>query len=334
MAPPGAVPLDPPVVVLLVDDQAIVAAAVKQMLAAEPGLEFHYCPDPKKAVETAIGKRATVILQDLIMPGADGFELVHTYRETRELAAVPVIVLSSNEDPRDKSRAFAVGATDYLVKLPDKVELIARVRAHARSYVAQLQRDDAYRQLEAMKQQLEQQNAVLEQLSQQDGLTGIGNRRRFDDALEGEWRRCARERSPLSLILVDVDMFKKYNDHYGHQAGDDCLRKVAHGLRAGAQRPGDVVARYGGEEFVVLLPGTDRAGAVFVAEQLRQRIFELGIRHEASAVADVVTISLGVASRVPEHDAPATQLVGLADEGLYEAKRNGRNRLVCREAAA
>jgi two-component system chemotaxis family response regulator WspR len=207
------------------------------------------------------------------------------------------------------------------------------VRAHTRSYVAQLQRDDAYRQLQAMKLQLEEQNAVLARLSQQDGLTGIGNRRRFDDSLTGEWRRCARETAPLSLVLIDVDMFKKYNDHYGHQAGDDCLRKVAHTLRDCAQRPGDVVARYGGEEFVVLLPGTDAAGAAFVAEQLRQRVVDLALPHEASAVSSIVTISLGVATCVPSLDVQATSLVGTADANLYEAKRSGRNRLVCSSAA-
>ncbi len=333
MAASAPVPLEPTVIVVLVDDQAIVAAAVKQMLAAETGLELHYCADPSRAIETATRLGATVILQDLIMPGADGFELVREYRASPALAAVPVIVLSSNEDPRDKSRAFAVGATDYLVKLPDKVELIARVRAHARSYVAQLQRDDAYRQLQALKLQLEEQNAILAQLSSQDGLTGIGNRRRFDEGLVAEWRRCARERVPLSIILIDVDMFKKFNDHYGHQAGDDCLRQVAQQMRDCAQRPGDVVARYGGEEFVVLLPGTDAAGAAFVAEELRKGVVGLGIKHEASSVSDIVTISLGVATCLPDADQAPTQLVGRADENLYQAKRTGRNRLVCSSAA-
>jgi two-component system chemotaxis family response regulator WspR len=335
MGPIGPIdpPIDPQVIVLLVDDQAIVAAAVKQMLASEPGLELHYCNDASRAVAKAIELGAMVILQDLIMPGADGFELVRTYRATPALAAVPVIVLSSNDDPRDKSRAFATGATDYLVKLPDKVELIARVRAHTRSYVAQMQRDDAYRQLQAMKLQLEEQNAVLARLSQQDGLTGIGNRRRFDDSLTGEWRRCAREAAPLSLILIDVDMFKKYNDRYGHQAGDDCLRKVAHTLRECAQRPGDVAARYGGEEFVVLLPGTDAAGAAFVAEQLRERVVDLALPHEASTVATIVTISLGVAACMPSLEVQPATLVGTADANLYEAKRSGRNRLVCSSAA-
>jgi two-component system chemotaxis family response regulator WspR len=333
MAASATMSLDPAVVVLLVDDQALVAAAVKQMLAAEAGIELHYCSDPARAIETATRLGVTVILQDLIMPGASGFELVRAYRASPELAAVPVIVLSSNEDPLDKSRAFAVGATDYLVKLPDKVELIARVRAHARSYVAQQQRDDAYHQLETLKQQLEEQNAILAQLSSQDGLTGIGNRRRFDEGLVAEWRRCARERAPLSIILIDVDMFKKFNDHYGHQAGDDCLRQVAQQMRECAQRAGDVVARYGGEEFVVLLPGTDAAGAAFVAEQLRQRVLGRAIKHEASSVCEVVTISLGVATCVPDADQPPAQLVGRADENLYQAKRSGRNQLVCSSAA-
>ena len=298
------------------------------MLAEEADFDFSYCNDPVKAVATATVFAPMIILQDLVMPGMDGFTLVDAYRGTVELRDVPVIVLSSNEDPRDKRRAFENGATDYLVKLPDKVELIARIRAHARSYLAQRQRDEAYRELAAVKAQLEEQNVLLARLSAVDGLTGIANRRCFDESLDREWRSASRRRTTLSLVMIDVDHFKRYNDHYGHQGGDDCLRKVALTIEASIRRPSDLVARYGGEEFAILLPDTDRAGAIVVAETARARIAELALAHEKSTTASVVTISLGVGTVSPSDPDGAAELVSGADGNLYRAKERGRDRVV------
>ena len=314
--------------ILLVDDQPIVAAAVKKMLAGEADLQLHYCNEPGRAVATAIQLAPMVILQDLVMPGITGFALVDAYRAAPELADVPVIVLSSNEDPRDKSKAFENGANDYLVKLPDKIELIARIRAHARAYMTKRQRDEAYRELAAVKAQLEERNLVLARLSSMDGLTGIANRRHFDEMLDREWRDAQRRTWPVSLILVDVDHFKKYNDHYGHQGGDDCLRQVATAIGAGAQRPCDVAARYGGEEFVVLLPDTDEDGAMVVAEQIRARVAALELPHAKSDSSHRVSISLGVATIVPERGGDAAHLIARADANLYRAKATGRDRVV------
>jgi two-component system chemotaxis family response regulator WspR len=259
----------------------------------------------------------------------DGFTLVRFLRADPELAGVPIIVLSSKEDPRDKSRAFEIGASDYLVKIPDKIELVARVRAHSRSFQAQLERDEAYRALEALKHQLEVKNAELQLLSAVDGLTGLANRRRFDEALDLECRRARRENAPLSLIMTDVDFFKKYNDAYGHQGGDECLRRVAAVLAQGVRRPADLAARYGGEEFALILPQTSAEGAAIVAEALRTGVAALNILHAGSVAAPHVTLSLGVASL--EANDPALepkQLVELADVALYSAKRGGRNRFV------
>ncbi len=314
--------------VLLVDDQPIVAAAVRKMLVSEADLELHFCSDPAKAVEMAIQLGPTVILQDLIMPGINGFTLVDQYRAAPEIKDVPVIVLSANEDPRDKSKAFENGANDYLVKLPDKIELIARIRAHSRSFLLQRQRDEAYRELAAVKRQLEEQNAVLARLSSLDGLTGIANRRHFDEALDREWRSALRRKVAVSLILVDVDHFKKYNDHYGHQGGDDCLRQIAAALKVGAQRPSDLAARYGGEEFAVLLPDTDPAGAAVVAEHIRSRVADLDIPHAKSDTASRVTISIGIATLAPDAEGNPSTLVARADANLYRAKESGRDRAV------
>jgi two-component system chemotaxis family response regulator WspR len=313
-------------VVLLVDDQAIVAEALRLMLANQPDIELHVCDDAARALPLARELRPTVILQDLVMPDVDGFTLVRFFRADPELAAIPIIVLSSKEDPRDKSRAFEVGASDYLVKIPDKIELVARVRAHSRSHLAQLERDEAYQALAALKHQLEVKNAELSRLSTIDGLTGLANRRRFDEVLDQECRRARRENASLALIMTDVDFFKKYNDSYGHQGGDDCLRRVAGVLAQGARRPADLAARYGGEEFALVLPQTTIEGAAVVAETLREGVAALNLLHASSAVASHVTLSLGVAAMSPQEDevGPDT-LIERADAALYAAKRQGRN---------
>ncbi len=320
---PGAVKN---VVVLLIDDQPIVAEALRQMFASEPDIAFHYCPDPSRAIAIAAELGATVILQDLVMPGMDGLALVRAFHGDPATSRVPIIVLSSRDDPRDKSSAFRMGASDYLVKIPDPIELIARVHSHSRSYRAQLDRDEAFQALATLKKQLEESNANLARLSTIDPLTDLLNRRRFDEALDAEWRRAARTRSPLSLILLDVDFFKRFNDGYGHLAGDACLRQVAGALRARSLRGTGMVARYGGEEFVALLPDTTSRGACHLAEAFRADIETLGLPHAHSEVCPVVTISLGVATAIPIPGSAAADIIAQADAALYQAKHAGRNR--------
>ncbi|TPW18493.1 MAG: two-component system chemotaxis family response regulator WspR, partial [Halothiobacillaceae bacterium] len=242
--------------VLLIDDQLIVAEAFRRMFAAVDGIDIHYCRDPAQAIEQARSYQPTVILQDLVMPGIDGLQLLDLFRADSVTSSVPIIVLSTKEDPKIKSEAFALGASDYLVKFPDKIEVLARIRAHSRSYLAQQQRDEAHRTLAKLKVELERKNGELEALSCRDGLTGILNRRGFDEYLSKEWLRAIREGRELGLLLVDIDCFKTYNDNYGHQGGDECLRRVAYTLGSGLKRPSDVVGRYGGEEFGVILPDT------------------------------------------------------------------------------
>jgi two-component system, chemotaxis family, response regulator WspR len=312
--------------ILLVDDQAIVAEAMRRLLAETPEITLFHCSDVAKALPTAHKVRPSVILQDLVMPEADGFTLVRFFKADPVTAGIPIIVLSSKEDPRDKSRAFELGAADYVVKLPDRVELVARIRAHARSYRAQIERDEAFRTLEALKAELEVKNQELELLAVSDGLTGLANRRHFDARLESEWRRCARDGDPLSLILVDVDFFKKYNDHYGHVLGDDCLRGVADVLGRAARRPADLAARYGGEEFALILPNTPPEGASKVADQLKLLASERAIPHAASTVAPHVTFSMGIAGWVPGKGQAPSDLILAADSALYRAKHDGRNR--------
>jgi two-component system, chemotaxis family, response regulator WspR len=316
--------------VLLVDDQPIVGETIRRMLADEPDITYHYCADPGQALATAAQVRPTVILQDLVMPDVDGLMLVRFFRKNPLTAAIPIIVLSSKEHALDKGRAFTEGASDYLVKIPDKIELLARIRLHSDRFCAERDRDEAYRALDALRRKLEESNAELQRLTHLDGLSGVANRRRFDEFLDAEWRRARRNGAPLSVALVDIDYFKRFNDTYGHQGGDECLRQVAGALAGAVRRGGDLLARYGGEEFAAVLAEVPHTGACTVARSLHEAVVALRLPHGASAVADHVTISVGIATLRPIDlsDEPPARLVALADEALYQAKREGRNRVV------
>jgi len=312
--------------VLLIDDQVMIAEVIRRALADED-IEFHYCQDPTRALEMAEELRPTLILQDLVMPELDGLTMVKYYRANPVTRRVPIIVLSTKEEAEIKSKAFALGANDYLVKLPDNIELIARIRYHSQAYINQKQRDEAFKALRESQQRLAETNKILQKLSAQDGLTGIANRRQFDRLLEKEWKRAIRHASSISLIMVDIDFFKLFNDTYGHQGGDDCLRQVASILEDSVYRETDMVARYGGEEFVILLPETGKQGALRVAETVRSQVEARRIPHEKSSVADFLTVSVGVATTVPERDSEPAALVEAADQALYEAKNQGRNQV-------
>lgn len=314
--------------VLLVDDQAMIGEAVRRGLANEENIDFHFCADPHQAIAQAILIRPTVILQDLVMPGLDGLTLVREYRNNPLTRDIPIIVLSTKEDPLIKSAAFAAGANDYLVKLPDTIELVARIRYHSRSYMTLLQRDEAYRALRVSQQQLLDTNLVLQRLMNSDGLTGLSNRRHFDEYLELEWRRALREQSQISLLMIDVDYFKAFNDNFGHLEGDEALRKVSSAIRESCCRSSDLPARYGGEEFALVLPTTSPGGARLLAEKLRQTVVGLNIPHIFPSPGTSLTISIGLATMIPQPGSSSRQLIMEADKGLYSAKNNGRNQVV------
>ncbi|NHZ37368.1 diguanylate cyclase [Massilia rubra] len=317
--------------VLMVDDQAIIVEAVRRMLADQADIEYHYVLDSSLALETAEQLQPTLILQDLVMPGIDGFGLIAQYRERDSLRQVPVIVLSAKEDPKLKAHSFAVGANDYMVKLPDKLELLARVRYHSAAHTSRLQRDEAFRFLRESQQKLAEANIELQKLAALDGLTGIANRRRFDDVITLEWQRGQREQKPLSLLMCDIDCFKAYNDTFGHLAGDLCLKKAAAVLTENLKRPADLAARYGGEEFAIILPETSLAGAQVVADAVRSHLERLAMEHPQAA-GGIVTMSIGVASVVPSRGDSPANLTARADKALYAAKTGGRNRVCVAES--
>jgi len=311
--------------VLRIDDQAMIAEAVRRALNSEEDIEFHYCQDPTKAIKLATEINATVILQDLVMPDIDGLMMVRYFRVNKSTAKIPIIVLSTKEEASIKSEAFKLGANDYMVKLPDKIEMIARIRYHSQAYITQLERDEAFSALEESRPKLAEANLTLQKLSSLDGLTGIANRRSFDETLQKEWNRSIRSEKSIGLIMLDIDFFKLYNDHYGHQGGDDCLKKVAKGLESAIHREADFLARYGGEEFSTVLPDTDLNGAAKVAEEMRLAIKALKIEHAKSKVTDIVSISVGVSAVVPLQGMNPEILIAAADQALYKAKEEGRD---------
>ncbi|PJA32687.1 MAG: diguanylate cyclase response regulator [Zetaproteobacteria bacterium CG_4_9_14_3_um_filter_53_7] len=300
--------------ILVVDDQAFIGRVIGLMLASADDLELHHCESATDALQMAYEIRPAVILQDLVMPRMDGLTLVRQYRAAECTKHIPVVVLSSNEEAKTKADAFAAGANDYLVKLPDKIELLARLRYHIRAYVKYLEAELLLRE--------------LRRVSSMDGLTGLANRRCFDETIDYEWKRSTREKTPVSLLMVDVDHFKAFNDHYGHQVGDHCLRKVAAAIAGSAMRAADLAARYGGEEFVVILANTDESGALKTARTILQSVCSLAVDHKQSSTANVVTVSIGVATMIPEHPSTPEILIRSADKALYRAKESGRNRVV------
>jgi diguanylate cyclase (GGDEF)-like protein len=275
------------------------------------------------SVADAMGVLSTggieLVLTDLMGPGMGGLDLCAQMRGRRDLRHIPLVVLLGAEDRSHLGRIYSAGACDYIAKPLHIEEVVARVQAVLRS------REEIARRV-ARERELVAANRKLLRLVAVDPITGVANRRAFDQAMERVWRSGARYNFEVALLMIDVDHFKPYNDRLGHPAGDECLKRVASALAA-LFRPDDFVARYGGEEFSVILPRTDLGGAFAVAERLRVTIQNLGIVHPASPTGDRLSISQGVACQNPACGSSASRLIALADEALYQAKTCGRNRV-------
>jgi diguanylate cyclase (GGDEF)-like protein len=290
---------DPRRCVLIVDDEPANIHVLAEALQGQ--YEVRFATDGARALELASTAGVDLILMDVILPGLDGFELLRLLKAGAETRDIPVIFVTAMDESHDEERGLLLGAVDYITKPIRPAIVRARVAAHI---------------------QLKTQRDLLERRALVDGLTGIANRRRFDEELERCWRTAQRAAS-LTLMLIDVDHFKQFNDKYGHGAGDHCLRRVAQALESCFARSGDLAARYGGEEFALILPGDQGASQ---ARRLLHAVRELGIPHAASSAADIVSVSAGAVEVVPQTGDASQHALQQADTLLYEAKRGGRNR--------
>lgn len=305
----------------LVIESTLTSMAVICQQLRKIGIEPLPAGDDATGIRLFKEQRPDLILLDVSAPGSDGYETAKRIRQLeRDGEWAPIIFLTARTNDEDLERGIAVGGDDYLVKPVSAIVLTAKVRAMQR--IAQMRYS-----LVMLTRRLDEANRELLRLSSVDGLTGLANRRLFDEFLRREWSRGVRSTNPLALLMCDVDYFKQYNDLYGHPAGDECLRTVAEVLQAGVRRPADLAARYGGEEFAVVLPDTDLAGAEQVAEEMRRNLERRAMPH-AGALLGMVTISIGVACTVPQRaNGSVEQLLGDADAALYQAKEAGRNRV-------
>jgi diguanylate cyclase (GGDEF)-like protein len=337
---PFSVSNQPPMI-LVADDDKTIRMFLREFMERE-GYRVVEVTNGKQCLDAYKNVKPDLILLDAMMPVMDGFtcckELLQISRNNLALAVAnfdsgssfgnnfisnlwgrtpPILMITGLEDPKSVDLAFEAGANDFITKPINWAVLRQRIRRLLKE--AQL-----YKQLEAA-------NHALQELANVDSLTGVANRRRFDQYLNSQWLTLSQMETPLSLILCDIDFFKLYNDKYGHPAGDTCLQKVGAILSRTAQKNQDLVARYGGEEFAVIMPNTSAVGAVHVAAKMQAGIRELEIIHDESKVSQFITLSLGVATTIPTFESSASDLILAADKALYQAKAEGRNRIILKQ---
>ncbi len=298
---------------LLIADDDPVSRRLLARTVEEMGHEVIAVQDGLEAWTVLQQESIHLVIADWMMPEMDGLDLVRRIRATTRDRYIYVILLTSRNEKSDVIDGLAAGADDYIVKPFDREELLFRIRSGER--------------VVRLEEALAERNRQLAMMALVDGLTGIGNRRSFDDQFHRTFSQAVRYHNPLGVVMVDIDHFKRYNDTLGHEAGDEALRRVARCLAAGV-RASDAVFRYGGEEFVVLLPETRADGAREVAQRLVDRVRAEGIPHPENPPHRVVTISAGVAAFEPGMLLDEQELLKAADDALYEAKRAGRDRVV------
>lgn len=290
--------------VLAVDDCPENLDLIKNAL--EPHYHVKVALGGVLGLQVADAWQPDLILLDIMMGDMDGYEVCRRLKSSDRSRNIPIIFLTSKASESDEIRGFRIGCNDYITKPFSPGIVLTRVKTQI---------------------QLKVKTDLLERLASLDGLTEIPNRRAFDNALERQFNQSQRSIIPLSLLILDIDYFKLYNDYFGHPAGDDCLKRVARTLTENTQRPGDLVARLGGEEFAILLPNTDNLGAILRAEQYRVLIEDLQIEHAAMSPHPFITISTGVATMTAQRNDNTLRLIQAADDALYQAKTQGRNRI-------
>ena len=293
--------------ILIVDDEKINLDILGGILS--PAYNLLIARNGQRAIEIAREHKPDLILLDVLMPGMSGFEVIEKLRESDDTARIPVIFITGLKGAEDEEKGFFLGAVDYITKPLHKAIVKARVNTHIR---------------------IVDQMRTIERIGLIDPLTKIANRRGFESRLDAEWKRAVREKTSISVLMMDIDKFKNYNDTYGHQQGDEVLKTFADVCMKTLLRPVDFAARWGGEEFVILLPDTDLNGAAEVAERVRKNVEDTVIHTEDGAETGI-TVSIGVNSLIPDSGALTDDFIKKADQALYKAKESGRNRYAVNE---
>ncbi|OCR02228.1 diguanylate cyclase response regulator [Oscillatoriales cyanobacterium USR001] len=319
--------------ILIVDDTPDNLRVLSSMLVNERGYHVRKALNGQIALIACEKTLPDLILLDINMPEMNGYELCTYLKQKEKTRDIPIIFISALDDVLDIIKAFHVGGSDYITK-PFYVEEVL-VRIENQLTIKRLQKqlkeqnnlliEEIEKRREA-EQALRTANEKLQHLASSDKLTGISNRRHLDEYLHREWLRGIQEQTCLSLIMCDIDYFKAYNDAYGHQAGDVCLQQIAQAIKSALKYPGDLVARYGGEEFVAILPNTSLEGAIKVAQNIQLEVQKLKIIHAQYPSSDLITLSLGISSKMPSLETSPESLIKDADTALYQAKKEGRDR--------
>lgn len=323
--------------ILIVDDDQDMRMLLEAYLKKLEVEKIHFTDTAQKTYELLdldnlkTDPSVDLIILDIILGEENGIEICRKIKNHPGYQEIPIIMITAQKELEYLKEAFEAGAMDYLKKPIKKIEFMARVNSAIRLRKEIKARIEREKELLKLSAELKKANQKLEKMALVDGLTGISNRRLFDKTLKKELKRARREKSNLALIMIDLDNFKAYNDTYGHQAGDECLKKAASILEENTKRATDFAARYGGEEFAVILPDTDKTGALKIAEDIRKGIIDLKIEHKNSDTSDYVTVSLGISTIKPEKEITQELIkafIEKADQALYQAKENGRNQTV------
>lgn len=290
-------------IVLIVDDEPLNIQALQSVLGGEHKLLF--ANSGEMALEMVRqSPQPDLILLDIVLPDMDGFQVCTKLKDDDKTRHIPIVFLTSKWEASEEARGLELGAVDYIRKPFSPPIIRARIRNHL---------------------ELKKNRDLLKNLSSLDALTNIPNRRRFEEIFAHEWHRAARTKHPLSLLFIDIDHFKRYNDLYGHLAGDDCLKVVSRTLQSALGRTADFLARFGGEEFIILLPDTGESGCRHMAENIRSAVEGLRLAHGDSPVSPYVTVSIGAVTCANVLFCDRNMLLENADALLYKAKHEGRN---------